>query len=168
MKERRKPTAKEMLFCYYFHQLRNGREAAARAGYLPIMAENTAMKLLQRKDIHRVLKGLDQEYEKGRLQNDIISGLKRLAFGSVSDSMKLIFQDELPELEELDFFAISEIKKPKDGALEIKFFDRFKALEKLLEISEEASGQDGIAGLYHALEQSARIIQDQADENGNS
>lgn len=168
MKERRKPTAREMLFCYYFHQLRNGREAAVRAGYLPAIAENAALKLLQRKDIHRVLKGLDREYEKDRLQNDIISGLKRLAFGSVSDSMKLIFQDEPPELEGLDFFSVSEIKRPKDGALEIKFFDRFKALEKLLEISGEASGQDGIASLYHALEQSARVIQDQADENGDS
>ena len=167
MKEQHKPTTKEILFCHYFHQLRNAREAAIKAGYLPILAENTAVKLLQRKEIQRFLKGLDREYQTKQLQCDIISGLKRLAFGSVSDSMKLIFEQEFPNLDKLDFFAISEIKKPKDGALEIKFFDRFKALEKLLELSENDAEQDGITSLYYALENSAKSMQEKtvADED---
>ena len=35
----------------------------------------------------------------------------------------------------MDLYCISEIKRPKDGSMEIKFFDRLKALEKLTQES---------------------------------
>mgnify|MGYP006932865294 CR=1 FL=1 len=58
----------------------------------------------------------------------------------ISSVDELIFSKEPGEAElgSMDLFMISEIKKPKDGSLEIKFFDRLKALEKLEQISSES------------------------------
>ena len=52
----------------------------------------------------------------------------------------------------MDLFLISEIKRPKDGAMEIKLFDRVKALEKL----ENLSAANGAAdSLFDAIGRSA-------------
>ena len=40
----------------------------------------------------------------------------------------------------MDLFLVSEIKRPKDGSMEIKFFDRLKALEKLGAGGEHETG----------------------------
>jgi hypothetical protein len=50
---------------------------------------------------------------------------------------------------------VSEIKKPKEGALEIKFFDRFKALEKL---AEETNDDKKSLPFYEALENGAKAL----------
>ena len=59
------------------------------------------------------------------------------------------------QLEHMDLFLVSEIKRPKDGSMEIKFFDRLKALEKLTDDSEkeakETPSNDGIAKGAEAL-----------------
>lgn len=34
------------------------------------------------------------------------------------------------ELDDLDLFNVAEIRRPKDGMIEIKFYDRLRALEK--------------------------------------
>ena len=67
------------------------------------------------------------------------AGYYRMAFGGVSDALRLLYTARTTEkeLSEMDLFMISEIKKPKDGMLEIKFFDRLKALEKLENKNEE-------------------------------
>ena len=52
---------------------------------------------------------------------------------------------------------MAEIKKPKGGGLEIKFFDRIKALEKLGEISETSQDNSAIP-FYEALEKSAASL----------
>ena len=36
----------------------------------------------------------------------------------------------------MDLYSVSEIKRPKDGSMEIKFFDPLKALEKLYETNK--------------------------------
>lgn len=71
------------------------------------------------------------------LKNLALEGYRKLAFGNITDSLKLMFSDNLSELDfnTLNLWNISEIKKPKDGSLEIKFFDRLKALEKLENIN---------------------------------
>lgn len=84
-------------------------------------------------------------------------GYEKLAFGGVSDAIRLLY-DEHPEpgkLAEMDFFNIAEIRRPKDGSMEIKFFDRLRALEKLEEL--ETGKQDGSA-LFQAMEESARAL----------
>jgi hypothetical protein len=43
---------------------------------------------------------------------------------------------------------VSEIRRPKDGAMEIKFFDRARALEKLASLSME---RESSGSLYDAI-----------------
>jgi hypothetical protein len=86
------------------------------------------------------------------------TGYERLAFGSISDSVKLLFPENLSheDLEKMDLFNISEIKKSKDGAMEIKFFDRLRALEKLEHIDMEQKGDKD--PFYYALEQGIKKL----------
>lgn len=87
-------------------------------------------------------------------------GYSRLAFGCVSDAVSLMFSEEATpeEIERLDLFAVSEIKRKKNGDIEIKFFDRLKALDKLRELS---TGSDPAAmTLYSAIEQGAKALRE--------
>lgn len=84
----------------------------------------------------------------------VISGLKRLAFGSCSDAVYLVFADELPPpdvIDKLDLFNVSEIKRVKGGGVEVKLFDRLKALEKLFEFENTCSDRGDAQSLIAAL-----------------
>jgi len=52
----------------------------------------------------------------------------------------------------MDLFCVSEIRKPRENALEIKFFDRLEALEKLAQLSEKNDTESSIP-FYQAIEQ---------------
>ena len=83
-------------------------------------------------------------------------GLKKLAFGNVSDAVSLLFlsdEEALLKLPKLNLYNVSEIKKPRGGGMEIKFFDRIKACERLREFA--AGGSDDGLSFYQALEKSA-------------
>ena len=78
--------------------------------------------------------------KKKTAEEEVRDGLRRLAFGEIHDAVLLLFADEseiLEKLGELDLFNISEIKRPKGGGMEIKFFDRIRALEKLKDSKKE-------------------------------
>ncbi|MBR2734752.1 MAG: hypothetical protein IKE05_00990, partial [Clostridia bacterium] len=68
---------------------------------------------------------------------------------------RLIFSEKLnfDDIEKMNLFNISEIKKPRDGALEIKFFDRIRALEKLEQIDTNENCSQN-QSFYSALENS--------------
>lgn len=90
-------------------------------------------------------------------QKDVIDGLGRLAFGDIQDAVTLLFETEdsiLSSLPSLDLFNVSEIKRQKGGGMEIKFFDRIKALDKLREIMD-AGDKQNCTSFYEALEKSA-------------
>lgn len=152
---------KEKLFCFYYLRSRNGREAAAKSGYR--FAEKAAAKLLGKKEIRHYLEQSDKNQKAA--DADITAGLYRLAFGCVSDAVRLLFEEELSrqEIEQLDLFNVSEIKRQKGGALEIKFFDRLKALEKLSAVSC-ADASDAAGNLYQAIEKSAKALSEGANE----
>ncbi len=64
----------------------------------------------------------------------------------------------------MDLFNIAEIKRPKGGGLEIKFFDRLKPLERLAEMSADEAADSAIP-FYQALENSAQALRESvADE----
>lgn len=74
----------------------------------------------------------------------VIDGLKKLAFGKVNDAVSLVFAEDLPPpsaLAKMNLFNISSVKKVKGGGVEIQFFDRQKALEKLYDYA--LSNQNG-------------------------
>lgn len=90
-------------------------------------------------------------------QQEICDGFRQLAFGTVQDAVALLFAGEdeiLKKLPEYNLFNISEIKRPRGGGMEIKFFDRIKALEKLWEFSESGSSEP--LSFYRALEEGAK------------
>lgn len=158
----------ENLFCLYFSRLLNPKQSAVKAGFDSKNAEEIAFKLLQRKDIRRNLDHIFSAMQNQHMKMKVIAGLENLAFGSINDSIKLMFSSEdlgKSQIDELDLVHISEIKRPKDGSLEIKFCDRFKALEKLLDVAENFENNSGINDFYGALMQSAESIGKQ-DENG--
>lgn len=93
-------------------------------------------------------------------------GLTELAFGKVSDPISLLFMSEeeiVEKLPKLKLMNVSEIKRPKGGGMEIKFFDRIKAVEKLASM-EDSTGNDGVS-FYEALEQSAKSFSDGASDD---
>ena len=94
--------------------------------------------------------------KKKTIDEQVRDGLTELAFGQITDAVSLLFEDEdviLQKLPNLKLFNISEIKRPKGGGMEIKFFDRIKALEKLRELTTDKGSND--LSFYEALEKSA-------------
>lgn len=83
----------------------------------------------------------------------IYEGYERIAFGSIRDPIKLLFCEDISprNLGKMDLFSISEIKRPKGGGIEMKFFDRIKALQCMESFAAE-NKTDG--GFYEALERS--------------
>lgn len=148
-------TQKEKLFCSYYAQTRNLRESAGRAGYT-LWPEKTALKLIGKTLIKNEI---EAQIEQCKFKNEVSVGLRRLAFGNVSDPIKLLMmsEDDSFDIERLDLFNVSEIKKPKTGGMEIKFFDRFKALEKLMNISQDSQVASTMP-FYQALEKGAKDI----------
>lgn len=146
-------TKKELEFCRWFARLQNSREAAVKAGF-SVLPEYRALSLLSRKNIQNKIEELQNET--ATTDALVCAGLKRLAFGSSSDAVKLLLSadgDTPSNIDTLDLFNVSEIKYTKGKGMEIKFFDRFKALEKLCCYTESSSQSDALS-FYEALERS--------------
>lgn len=149
MENKLKP--RESAFCAYFALEGNAEAAAKAAGYRnPVKA---GARLLCRSDVTAEINRLSRERSK-LFAALSAAGYQRLAFGSIRDAVSLLFMDcpDPKQLSEMDLFAVSEIKRPKDGAMEIKFFDRLKALEKLSECGEDFSEAKS---LFDAIGESA-------------
>lgn len=102
---------------------------------------------------------------KKTLQEQIEQGLLDIALGSVSDAISLLFmtEEEITErLPKLKLINVSEIKRPKGGGMEIKFFDRIKALERLG--TDKISDSDSSLSFYEALEKSANDSREKSDD----
>lgn len=102
---------------------------------------------------------------KKTLQEQIEQGLLDIALGSVSDAISLLFMTEeeaMKRLPKLKLMNVSEIKRPKGGGMEIKFFDRIKALERLG--ADKSSASDSSLSFYEALEKSANDLRKKADD----
>lgn len=140
---------KDKKFCVYMSQGRSPVEAAKLCGYKNI---RQALLLLERSDIADEITQLVQQ-RKQLMKSLACAGFERIAFGSANDCVRLVMDGNLSseEINNLDLYMISEIKKPKDGAIEIKFADRLKALEKLSMSTDEESHLP----FYEALEKSA-------------
>lgn len=156
---------KEESFCFYYCRTKNYREAAALAGY-SVFPERSGRRLLRDKRIQTAIRRMERKFSV--LPEEAAAGYRRIAYGSLADAVRLLFADEAPspeEIEKMDLFCVSEIKRPKAGGIEIKFFDRLKALEKLNELSPP-SGEQAIPQFFAALENGARAISPAVSEDG--
>ncbi|MDO4731203.1 MAG: terminase small subunit [Clostridia bacterium] len=153
---------KEMLFCRYFIKDFDFKQAAVNAGYKNT-PEKAGIKLIKKSKIQKEIKRLREEKIKDSRDN-IQSGYERLAYGRVSDCIKLLFSQsaDSDDFDNMDFFNIAEVKKLKDGAMEIKFFDRFKALDRLNELDERELSET--PSIYKALQKSANALKTTDDK----
>ena len=138
-------------FCCWYAMLGNAVESAERAGFPKETAMSEAVKCLRSKGCRKKIASLRELLSDS---GSIHAGLKRLAFGNCTDAVYLVFADELPPpsvIEGLDLFNVSEIKRVKGGGVEVKLFDRLKALEKLYELENNGSDHDKAADLIKAL-----------------
>lgn len=111
-------------------------------------AFSEGVKLLGDKAVRRRLNSCKT---KEGVSAEAIEGLRRLAFGRVNDALKLL-NDNIPaHTERLNLFNVSEIKRLKGGGVEIKFFDRLEALEKLSEIESRVSETESADSFFSAL-----------------
>ena len=152
-------TKKEEAFCRYYCALRNPRQAAYLAGY-KVLSTLNAEKLLARQEVRDFITRLDSNADAVSCAK---AGLRRIAFGSVADAIKLL-DGGTADAEALDLFMVSDIKMPKGGGMEIKFFDRLKALEELAAL-ESDSQSGGSLEFYRALENSAKILSERRDDS---
>ena len=153
---KKKLTHREYLFCSKYVNSGDVKKSASLAGY-KVEPECVGYKLLQRADINAKIDELYGQKKKNLLYK-ACSGYEKLAFGSVSDAIKLIYSENLPldTICKMDLFNVAEIKKPRDGMLEIKFFDRFKALEKLQQLDFLSDNQN--LSFYDAIENSIKSL----------
>ena len=149
-------TQKEKQFCFFYVNTGNIEESAYKAGYGK-KSKKYGSKLIRREEINLEIEKLYEQKKKNLLYM-ACSGYERLAFGNITDAIKLVFAGniDLLKIDEMDFFNVSEIKKLKDGAMEVKFFDRIKALEKLQQMN--FSDQKQALSFYNAIERGTNIF----------
>lgn len=138
-------------FCCLYAALGDPEEAAVRAGFHREEALGAALRLLKSRACRRRIKEHRELLGDG---GSVMAGLRRLAFGSCNDAVKLAFADELPpqeELDRLDLYNVAEIKRVRGGGVEVKVFDRIKALEKLGELERTVSEAENAEALIRAL-----------------
>lgn len=136
-----KLTKKERAFCVGFINSGDIAEAQAYSG----VKDGGA--LLCREEIRDELKRLSRVYNES-VACTASAGLKKLAMGDISDAVRLLYEEnpDSEALKEMNFFMVSEIRR-KEGAMEIKFYDRIKALSQLAESSPAESG----GSVYEAI-----------------
>lgn len=158
MEKTAKPLSeREERFCWHYTATQNAKEAAVRAGYGVLFAEKAAERLMRNEAVaQRITELYEQRKQRGK---DVRAGLERLAFGSIADAVELLCAENAQEInpQQLDLFCVSELKRPKGGGFEMKFFDRLKALERLAEL-EEKTAEQSISPFYRAIEQGAAAL----------
>ena len=138
-------------FALFFSRTRNAAEAVIAAGISPLRARLEGVRLLSDRRTRRQLEAADKQRDKERFE--VRTGLERLAYGRVNDAAALAFAEEITPhmLAEADLFNVSEIKRIKGGGVEIKFFDRQKALEKLEELDMRIKNDEKARNLVEAV-----------------
>ncbi len=83
-----------------------------------------------------------------------IEGLRKLAFGRCNDAVKLVFAEDPPSaatLGRMDLFNVASIARDKGGGVEVRFFDRQRALERLYEYAHASQEGASARSLLDAL-----------------
>ncbi len=146
-------TSKETEFCRQFAFCRDPRESAARAGFEN--PEKSGLKLLSKPQIAAETERIT---ERLKCYSQAVEGLRKIAFGSVADAVRLVLNPEdVTDIDGLDLFMISEIKMQKSGGMELKFYDRIKALQTLCEL-EEIAETEGAAPFINAIFKGAEAV----------
>ena len=84
----------------------------------------------------------------------LLEQMGRLAFARVNDAVKLAFlpEEERDVIGRLDLSALTEFRRSGAGTVEMKFTDRMRALERLLELSRPG-GEERLEQFLRSMEE---------------
>lgn len=149
-----KPKEKE--FCRLTAICGDPARAAREAG---IKSAKKWQRLVCRADIAAEI-GRNAEALRAVYRHTAMCGLYRTALSNPCDALKLLYHEDPTdaELETLDLSSVAEIKRTKDKSMEIKFFDRVKAADKLNELLNSSEELNSSGGLIEAMRLSAQAL----------
>ena len=86
-------------------------------------------------------------------REQLLEQMRALACAKVNDAVKLAYlpEEEREAIGKLDLYALIEFRRSGAGTVELKFADRMKALERLLELSGP-SGEEQLDSLFRRME----------------
>lgn len=86
-------------------------------------------------------------------REQLLEQMRALACAKVNDAVKLAYlpEEERETIGKLDLSALIEFRRSGAGTVELKFADRMKALERLLELSGP-SGEEQLDSLFRRME----------------
>ena len=86
-------------------------------------------------------------------RKQLLEQMRALACARVNDAVKLAYlpEEEREAIGKLDLSALIEFRRSGAGTVELKFADRMKALERLLELSGP-SGDEQLDSLFRRME----------------
>lgn len=86
-------------------------------------------------------------------REQLLEQMRALACARVNDAVKLAYlpEEEREAIGKLDLSALIEFRRSGAGTVELKFADRMKALERLLELSGP-SGEEQLNSLFRRME----------------
>lgn len=89
-------------------------------------------------------------------REQLLEQMRALACAKVNDAVKLAYlpEEEREAIGKLDLSALIEFRRSGAGTVELKFADRMKALERLLELSGP-SGEEQLDSLFRRMEDEA-------------
>lgn len=89
-------------------------------------------------------------------REQLLEQMRALACAKVNDAVKLAYlpEEEREAIGKLDLSALIEFRRSGAGTVELKFADRMKALERLLELSGP-SGEEQLEHLFQRMEDEA-------------
>ena len=141
------------LFCTFAAMGYPPGEAARRAGWGAGACQRQGAAMLGDGRVRRKIARLRKELAFCAPAELARAGLERLALGDADGALALLEEDGPPPDGDT-LFHVAELKRPKGGGIELKFFDRLKALELLAGLEDREAAGPG--SLLAALERSAR------------
>ena len=86
-------------------------------------------------------------------REQLLEQMRTLACAKVNDAVKLAYlpEEEREAIGKLDLSALIEFRRSGAGTVELKFADRMKALERLLELSGP-SNEEQLDSLFQRME----------------
>ena len=86
-------------------------------------------------------------------REQLLEQMRTLACAKVNDAVKLAYlpEEERDAIGKLDLSALTEFRRSGAGTVELKFADRMKALERLLELSGPSS-EEQLDALFRRME----------------
>lgn len=140
-------------FAVAFAHCCDAQTAAMLCGCPITKAKAVGEALLHKKSVMRQIERCFSQ--KLRLYDCVRAGLERLAFGRSNDAVQLAFTDKEQItgklVSSLDLSLVSSIKRDKDGGVDIKLFDRQKALEALGGLFEASDSVQAAQSFLSAL-----------------